>query len=78
MGQLTVKKLKELCEEEIKKGNGDKNIVISDDFEGNSFHGLLYGFTPIKCEDEDGGVYAYEEEIYDSDTTDDEHTILLG
>lgn len=77
-GQITVKKLKELCEEEIKKGNGDKNIVISNDNEGNGFHGLLYEFTPIDCEDEDGAYYSYEEDICDSVTTDNEHTIILG
>lgn len=46
MKQITVKELYELCKAEIAKKNGDKFIVISDDNEGNGFHGLFYGFTP--------------------------------
>ena len=30
---LTIKQLKEICEKEIKKGNGDKSIMISNDDE---------------------------------------------
>lgn len=45
--QLTVKMLKALCEKQISNGNGNRMIVISDDNEGNGFHGLFYGFTPI-------------------------------
>lgn len=48
MQQLTVKTLLELCKKEIKKGNGDKLIVISDDNEGNGFHGLFYAFTQVQ------------------------------
>lgn len=42
---MTVKELKELCEQQIAKGNGDKIILISDDDEGNGFHELYYEFT---------------------------------
>ena len=45
---MTVKELKEKCEEEIKKGNGDRIIFIADDEEGNGFHSLPYGFTHDK------------------------------
>jgi len=69
MDQMTVKELFDLCKKEIKDGNGDKNIVISDDNEGNGYHGLFYGFTPV------GDL---EDEIYDSKTTGDDTTIILG
>lgn len=39
--QMTISILFELCKKEIAKGNGDKNIVISDDNEGNGFHGMF-------------------------------------
>lgn len=45
MGQLKVKDLKKLVDQQMKLGNGDKYIVISDDNDGNGFHGLFYGFT---------------------------------
>ena len=66
----TVIELKKLCEEEIKKGNGNKYILISDDEEGNGFHYLWYSFTEI------------DDEYYDIDINENiakkEETIILG
>ena len=70
MGQLTVKDLLKLCEKEIKDGNGDKKIVISDDNEGNGFHGLFCGFTT--------DVEFFNVNIYDSDEENVENLIILG
>lgn len=42
---ITVKDLEKFCKEQIKKGNGNKHILISDDDEGNGFHTLFYGFS---------------------------------
>lgn len=70
MGQITVNELLELCEQEIKKGNGDKNIVISDDNEGNGYHGLFFGFTEVED--------CYLRYIYDSKTYSQNDTIILG
>jgi len=70
-GQMTIKKLLALCKEEIAKGNGDKYIVISDDNEGNGFHGLFYGFSPYEEE-------YYKDYIYDSNANSVEDTIILG
>lgn len=42
---LTVNELFELCKMQIKKGNGNKHIIISDDDEGNGYHTLFYSFT---------------------------------
>lgn len=69
MKQLTVKDLLKLCVAVVKSGNGDKNIVISDDNEGNGYHGLFCGFTNI----EDGCF-----NIYDSKTRSNNDTIILG
>jgi hypothetical protein len=42
---MTVKELYLELAEEIKKGNGDKYIVVADDNEGNGYHGMFYGVT---------------------------------
>ena len=68
--QLTVKDLYKLCKEEIDNGNGNKKIVISDDNEGNGFHGLFYGFTPMED--------IWEDMVYDSQTKSAKDTIILG
>ena len=51
--QLTINDLKKYCDDAIKKGLGDRMIVVSDDNEGNGFHGLFFGFTVIKKGEED-------------------------
>lgn len=70
MEQMTIEVLYELCKEQIKKGNGKKHIVISDDNEGNGYHGMFYGFTPI---DEYTKDYIYDSNFDESDTA-----IILG
>ena len=47
---LTVKDLYNECLRQIKKGNGDKYILISDDDEGNGYHTLLFGIMDNKEE----------------------------
>ena len=68
--QMTVNDLFELCKDAIRKGHGNKNIVLSDDNEGNGYHGMFYGFTEV-TED-------FEDEIYDSATNSESDTIILG
>ena len=72
MTQLTVKDLKKFCEQEIKNGNGNKLIVVSDDNEGNGFHGLFYAFTTIKENEKDWFS------IYDSHSEEPNEIIVLG
>lgn len=48
MKMLTINDLAELANEEIKKGNGTKKIMLSDDDEGNGYHGLYFAFTPTE------------------------------
>lgn len=70
--QLRVQDLYKLCEQEIKKGNAQRILVISDDNEGNGFHGLFYGFTEITEKDKE--YYP----IYDSVETDIKKILVLG
>ena len=44
MKPITINQLKKMCEQQIKKGNGNKFIMISSDDEGNSYHYLWYDF----------------------------------
>jgi len=69
MEQITINVLKRLVDEEIKKGNGDKYIVISDDNEGNGYHGLFYGFTEADN---------FKDEIYDSAVNEIDKLVILG
>lgn len=70
MAQITVNTLYEYCKNAIKNGHGNKNIVLSDDNEGNGYHGMFFGFTPIDEYTEDL--------IYDSQTSSANDTIILG
>jgi hypothetical protein len=70
MKQVTVNDLYKYCENAIRNGHGNKNIVISDDNEGNSFHGMFYGFSII---DDYSRTL-----IYDSNTSSPYDTIILG
>lgn len=72
MSQITVKRLRELCDIYVNNGYGDRLIVISDDNEGNGFHGMFYGFTIVDDEEKD----AYP--INDSNSDDIEKIIILG
>ena len=71
MVQITVKMLYAMAKREIDDGNGDRVIVISDDNEGNGFHGLFYGFCSRDLEQ-------YKDDVSDSTTTDTNKIILLG
>lgn len=77
---MTVEKLLKLCIEEYEKGNGNKYIVISDDNEGNGYHGMFYGFSDAidmdaQCKMFGGSI---EDEVYDSCYTKSEDIIILG
>lgn len=48
MKMRTINDLAKLVDAEIKKGNGEKMIMLSDDDEGNGYHGLYYAFTPTE------------------------------
>ena len=74
MDQLTVKDLYEACKLHINKGNGDKLIVISDDNEGNGYHGMFYALTEITDENRDCFIGL----ISDSQDTNTNNLIILG
>ena len=70
---MTVKELAWYCYEQCKAGNGDKHILISDDDEGNGFHGLYYEFSKENVQEFiDSGV------LDPSQVPDPDNFIILG
>ena len=53
MDELTIKELALICAREIAIGNGNKKILLSNDDEGNGYHGLFYHFAPLDSYDID-------------------------
>ena len=82
MKALTIKDLKRACEEEIRKGNGNKTIMISSDDEGNSYHYLWFAFTPMEVMEEpiefQGKLVSFPFEFADERVAKKEDTIILG
>ena len=70
---MTVKDLYKACAEQIKKGNGNKEILISSDDEGNSYHGLFYEFN-----DNQPSINELAKKEYFHDDNDPNTVILLG
>lgn len=66
---MTVAQLKRFCDEQIKKGNGDCSIMLSDDDEGNGYHYCWYEFSEV---DE------YTEEYVDEEIAPANKTLILG
>ena len=81
---ITVKELKDLCEKQIKKGNGNSVIMISRDDEGNGYHYLWYAFTTAKEIVDDYEKLGFNENIleciegFDNNIAEIENTIILG
>jgi len=75
MGQTTLEALQKHINKVLKEHPElkDRKVVISNDNEGNGFHGLFYGIT---FEQKD--VEAYKDDIYDSCETDPNKIVLLG
>ena len=48
MKALTVNDLLKECQKQIRLGNGNKTIMISQDDEGNGYHYLWYTFSTIE------------------------------
>ena len=50
---ITIIQLAAILKRQIAKGNGDKKILISNDDEGNGYHELFFGCSPIEGEMKD-------------------------
>ncbi len=47
MKQIKLKDLYQACKEQMEAGNGEKSLVVSDDNEGNGYHGMFFTLTVI-------------------------------
>lgn len=45
---ITVKQLKSIVDNEVRKGNGNKVVMINNDDEGNGYHYLWYAMAPVR------------------------------
>lgn len=57
---VTVEQLHELVKQELDNGNGDKEILLSQDAEGNGVHEMFYGITTGN----DVELYGYSSKNY--------------
>lgn len=57
---LTVKELLAECLREVKEGNGDKYVLISNDEEGNGYHECYFSFGPAETVAEVGCDIPYD------------------
>lgn len=72
MKPLTINDLKRECEKQIKLGNGNKVIMLSDDDEGNGFHYCWYTF----CKADE--TILTDEYMIDEKIAKMEDTMILG
>ena len=56
---MTLNELYAYCAREVRSGNGDKEVFISNDDEGNGFHKLLYEFCTYDELTENGKYEGY-------------------
>lgn len=76
MAQITVSILAEYLNDLVKAGYGEKKIVVADDNEGNSYHGMFY----CGCHDPEQikDAIEYSNGVYDSVTEDPNKIIIIG
>lgn len=81
MAPITVKQLKQFCDNAVKLGYGDRAIMISQDDECNGYHYLWGGFSTVEELEEpfeyDGEEYQYDFEYCDENVAPKYNTIIL-
>ncbi len=50
MEQIKLKDLYQECKKLMEQGHGEKSLVVSDDNEGNGYHGMFFTLTVITPE----------------------------
>lgn len=76
--QMTVKDLLKQCKWFADNGYGDRLIVLSDDYEGNGYHGLFEDLGLGLVSKEEFKKYHYEDIINDSYSNKYDEIIFLG
>jgi len=70
--QITVNQMLAYCQEQVRRGNGDKYLITADDNDGNGYHGIFYGLTNASDIDD------IEDLIYDSQIKDPDKLMCIG
>ena len=73
MNGMTVRELFHACAEQIRLGNEDRIVQISNDDEGNGYHTLFFTFSPLS----DNATAIEDGLLHDSGYTPDQ-IVLLG
>lgn len=68
--QVTVLQMYQSLQKAISEGNGNKYLVVSDDNEGNGYHGCFYHLSPL----EPGTI----DLVSDSQVTDPNKLMIIG
>ena len=65
MNGITINELLRHCLKQVKKGNGNKVIYLSNDDEGNGYHKMYYVFTDKDLQDLDswGEIEDYDNSV---------------
>lgn len=71
---MKLKDLYQVCKYQMEAGNGEKHLVVSDDNEGNGYHGMFYTLTVITPDNK----AAFFGLIGDNSETDLENIIIVG
>lgn len=74
MKQIKLKDLHKHCCKLMKEGHGEKSLVLSDDNEGNGYHGCFFTLTVVTPENKDGFIGL----IGDNTESDLENIIVVG
>ena len=76
MDQVTVKDLALWLSDLVRRGYGDKRVVIADDTEGNAYHGMYY--SPTSEADEVKDLIGSSNGLYESQETDYKKIVIIG
>jgi hypothetical protein len=74
MQQMKLKDLYKACQKLMKEGKGEKTLILSDDNEGNGYHGMFYTLTEISDED----AKYYQGCVYDTNEEEVTNCIVVG
>lgn len=74
MQQIKLKELYAVCKKLMKEGHGNKTLVLSDDNEGNGYHGMFFTLTVITPDNKS----AFAGMVSDNQEPNLENMIIVG
>lgn len=74
MNQIKLKDLYKDCKKLMEAGHGEKSLILSDDNEGNGYHGMFFTLTVINKDNKND----FSGLIYDNNEPNLENMIVVG